>query len=664
MIGAHPRRLTLWSMAAGGALIGLGTLSLLLRQPLVLAPIGLWLVFCFYMSQPVALRTPEYWWKARRRYKKLPPDMDTAHVGAHHALLTGEPRGVVEILQTHNLRMTDDETLGSFTKRLHLFYLWLRFPVQIVVRAWPAADGHVNRRWFIALQAPTDKVLNDRQQSVVKGLKRAGLLGEALNGNLYDTQQVCWTRAERNGHIGPQTIHREQRYSIVDGEYVRAVLLTNTPRTVDANWLAPILDGDLPADVSLWLDPLDNQQEMDALMRQMSDLETAQLLNQGTRGGNGRLGYRDPDLDDQIRDVQRTRLLLRRHLIRVLDVSISFVVRGDTEDEMMDRERNLIDQLQEHVGMQPALPCDWEQDWAARLVVPLGERPPVSFPLRVISPALARTYPFSNSCISMPNGVRCGTSLGSLRENTLNLFHLASPHMVIPALTGAGKGFWLKCFLLRWLRMPEWASILNVVIIQSEKDEYTPLAELIDGHVVRGDIEDYDPKWNLTVFDLTKMPQSDKGAAIAKILGMVEQAFSEFTPPRYGVVVVDELGIVLRDKVAANAIETAYRRFRSIPWIVNPREVNRIAMIGLTQRPADLLNHENGKVLAAMALTKLFLRSDATELRAARSVLRLSSDELDFLETGDEGDGLLVAGNARVGLHLNATPEENEVART
>jgi hypothetical protein len=44
--------------------------------------------------------------------------------------------------------------------------------------------------------------------------------------------------------------------------------------------------------------------------------------------------------------------------------------------------------------------------------------------------------------------------------------------------------------------------------------------------------------------------------------------------------------------------------------------------------------------------------------------LGLAADEQTFIESADQGTGLLVSGEARVGFHLTPTAEELSVGRT
>lgn len=719
LIGTRSRRSTLWTLAAGAVLVPIIAAFVAVQLPAVQAlflpwvigavtaslPLGaLWLLLCYVLGADWGQRRAEYWLRAWLRHRRLPRRWGEPELRAHHAdlhvdqhILVGAdyPRGVVEIVGTVNLQMTDAETLAGHVRKLHAFFMGLRFPIQIVVRAWAGADAQVERRWFVAVTADSATVLDERLRDIQMSLHRAGLGGRPLNGDLFDSLQVCWTTHPAGTRLGPHGLVRERGHVVVDGEYVRGFVLSKFPRTIEPNWLAPLLDGDTPIDFAMWLDPIDNTDELAALSDRVNEWETAQVLN------FTRSGYRDPDLDDQIKDASRTRLMLHRRMLRVFRGSIGFVVRGTTVVEMALRERVLGDHLRETVGDDAVIPLDYEQDHAPLLVVPTGT-PPITYLLQMVSPAVAMSYPFSNSCVSMKDGVECGTSIGSKRVNRLNLFGLTNPHMIVPATSGAGKGYWLKVFLWRLLHQDD---EVYVRIIQSEKDEYTALAEALGpqrAQVIRitrldqlsaerrarPGVVRYETRWHqqnvigmhetieplvdergrlwafrdLVVYDLTRMDAHERGTAVAFLLNAIEQS-ARYHRRRRGVVVIDELGIVLRDEAAGFAIETAYRRFRSIPWDNNPREVNRIAMIGLTQRPSDLLG-TRWKVLADLSETHLYLRQKSTEIRGVAKSANLSPDEVAFLETCDDGDGLLVAGRARVGLHLFATPEEHEFART
>jgi hypothetical protein len=687
MICTRARRPTLWTLAAfAGALPAL-VVCVWQEMPL-LAPVAtFWVLVCYVFGTTWGLRPAEYWFGVWARHNRIPRHMQTPEaVQTHHAayalrehavvdLATQQPRGVVVLEQTANLRLADDDTLASTIKRLGLFLNGLRFPIQIVVRATLRGDGLIERRWYVATLADDEALLRENLAAIESGLARAGLRGRALNGDLFDELQHCWSAKDAK-QLGPIALHRTRRHVQAGDEFVRGFLLAKMPRAVEPNWLAPILDGDLPIDFSMWLDPTENADEVQYLADRVNEWETAQQLNVLHSG------FRDPDIDESINDAKRTRLFLRRRELRVFRASIGFAVRSKTEAGLRDLERQLAINIREQVGDEALLPLDWEHDRAVKMVVPLGEPPATEWPLRTVTPAIARGYPFSNSSLSHARGVDVGTSVGSRRQNKLDLFGLANPHAVVLGTSGAGKGYWIKVFLWRMLHAYPWDERVRVFVIQSEKDEYSALVDAMeqDDLGARGDVVRIHNQTDLdrllfgigmlrafrdiTVFDLTPMSSAARGAAVARVLEAIESEMGRVRRRRHAICVVDELGIVLESAEAAQAIETAYRRFRSIPWQDQPREVNRVAMIGASQRPSDLLRHPRGKVLADLAMTHLYLRQKPTELKTVAGQLGLSVDEQNFLDCAEQGTGLMVADLARVGLHLYASDEERRFAET
>ena len=194
-----------------------------------------WILLALVLANDWAGRPAEHWLRVWLRYRRFPAVLETpAAVRRHHVQLTlgescvedsdGTARGVVEVT-TLNLRMTDEATLSGHIKKLHAFYVALRFPIQIVVRAWQTPDGMITRRWFIAIMAPNQALLRERQRDIVAGLKRAGLNGRALNGDLFDTLQQCWSVSASRTELGPKVLKRQRDHAVVDGEYVRGMVL-------------------------------------------------------------------------------------------------------------------------------------------------------------------------------------------------------------------------------------------------------------------------------------------------------------------------------------------------------------------------------------------------------------------------------------------------------
>ncbi len=84
----------------------------------------------------------------------------------------------------------------------------------------------------------------------------------------------------------------------------------------------------------------------------------------------------------------------------------------------------------------------------------------------------------------------------------------------------------------------------------------------------------------------------------------------------------------------------------------------------ITQNVVDFLSPELarlGEPVINNASFKLLMRQESRDLEALRELLRLSEAEVDLLAGARRGEGLLLAGNQRVHLRVEAAPHELEV---
>lgn len=88
------------------------------------------------------------------------------------------------------------------------------------------------------------------------------------------------------------------------------------------------------------------------------------------------------------------------------------------------------------------------------------------------------------------------------------------------------------------------------------------------------------------------------------------------------------------------------------------------SLVVITQNVVDFLAPELarlGQPVISNASSKLLMRQESRDLEALRELLRLSEAEVDLLAGAKRGEGLLLAGNQRVHVRIEATPYEMEV---
>jgi hypothetical protein len=648
----------------------------------------------------------------------------------------GDPvRAVIEVIGTTNLRLTNAETLGD---RLHRYAQWLnqlKFPVQVVIRArpvdiepqvarlrqspdpgdreladylvsWVQGKALLDRRWFAAVGGGSEVILEDRLKSVMDGLSRAGLSGRRLNGDLLSVLRDCWTpfrhaRAEPQ----PSTIVRLSDRVIVDGVHSRTLFLDRLPAMVDPNWLKSIIDSNVAADVVFWIEPLPTSEQVKELDSQIGGWQTAQYIHFRNKG------FSDQDLQDQIDQGASTRQLLSRRRLSIFRVSIAFVLRAKTAEDLAKLEREVTDLLSEQLGIDPVLPADLRHDEGYRLAVPVGEAD-VTRPIRVTTPALARTYPFSDSSLVMPGGVPLGRGYESFRPMLLDPYAFANSHLLVLATSGVGKSFLLKIFFDRWIRMyddidvyivdqwreyhalawdiwqrqdafqrripPEWGldwakrTSLLYELFGPAPSPIVQLVSLEDAMWERWERDEgHGPhRRRCTVFDLSGsyqdaqgrtvegMAEADRSLAIERICRELEakaERQKRLGLRRKTVILLDELWSLLDPDLPSECGMTLERVWRT-------GRKHGIMAVGVSQMPTDVLHNKRGAKLASLALTHIYMRQRDNELANIAGPLRLSAAEHTYLAGVDKGEGLIVADTKRVAFTLREQISQREYA--
>jgi hypothetical protein len=131
--------------------------------------------------------------------------------------------------------------------------------------AWLGAHLHgaqlVERERYLVVPAEDLETLSDRCASLEASLRRIGLPLERISNRLELAgllSSFVTPRAFGLGRIWPAVVDiSASGHLVADGEYVRAFDLGKLPPSIVTDWAAPLLDGDLPLDVSIDIEPLD-----------------------------------------------------------------------------------------------------------------------------------------------------------------------------------------------------------------------------------------------------------------------------------------------------------------------------------------------------------------------------------------------------------------------
>ncbi len=258
----------------------------------------------------------------------------------------------------------------------------------------------------------------------------------------------------------------------LDGQYARVLAVTLYPRTVTPGWLAPLVEGDLPLELSVHVRPLQSADMVRALGQQIARLQSARLA----QARSERIA--DPEREIALEDAERLRDRLQRGDERIFSVSLYILVRGSTRRELDELTRRVETQLDGMLAHSRR--ARWEQERGFRSCLPEG-RDQLLVSRNLDTSALAATLPFVGSSLSMERGVLYGVAPRTQAPIIVDPFDddLDNYHLVVVAPSGSGKSYFVKLMALRTL-------ILGVdYLVVDPEDEYRALARDVGGQVVR-----------------------------------------------------------------------------------------------------------------------------------------------------------------------------------
>ena len=153
-------------------------------------------------------------------------------------------------------------------------------------------------------------------------------------------------------------------------------------------------------------------------------------------------------------------------------------------------------------------------------------------------------------------------------------------------------------------------------------------------------------------FDIRDIPDVGKGPIMFLLLEYIYNQMKKSKKRK--IVVIDEAWTVL------SAGEEGEYVFRIIKTC---RKFN-LGLIMITQDVEDVLTSRAGRAVMANTATKLLLKQDTTVIDDIVERFHLNEAEAEFVKRAGIGNALLIAGNSRVPIYIQASPEEHRIITT
>jgi conjugal transfer ATP-binding protein TraC len=248
--------------------------------------------------------------------------------------------------------------------------------------------------------------------------------------------------------------------------FVRTVFVYTYPRYLNTNWLSPIINYDLTMDVGMFIVPQDVQEVMQSLRRKLSQLESTRQI-EAEKGL-----VRDPELDTAVRDIDELRETLAQGQNRLFQYSLYFTLYAKSLEELTSLSKQLSATLGGMLIYTKEALVQMEQGFNSTIPIANDE---LGIRRNLDTGSLSTTFPFSSAELTSDEGILYGINRHNDSLILFDRFNLENANSAVFAFSGAGKSYFVKLEILRYLMLGT-----DIIVIDPD-NEYEALAEAVGG---------------------------------------------------------------------------------------------------------------------------------------------------------------------------------------
>lgn len=266
--------------------------------------------------------------------------------------------------------------------------------------------------------------------------------------------------------IAPSDFVVNSNYLQLGNFYVSTLFVYTYPRYLNTNWLSPVINYDLTMDIGMFIVPQDVQDVMQSLKRKMTQLESTRQMEQ-EKGL-----VRDPELDIAIHDIDELRDTLSQGQNRLFQFGIYFTLYAKTTEELDTLCKQVASTLGGMLIYTKEALVQMEQGFNSTLPLNNDE---LGILRNLDTGSLSTSFPFTTAELTSDEGILYGINRHNDSLILFDRFNLENANSVVFATSGAGKSYFVKLEILRYLMLGT-----DVIIIDPE-NEYQALAEAVGG---------------------------------------------------------------------------------------------------------------------------------------------------------------------------------------
>ncbi|MDD3292659.1 MAG: ATP-binding protein [Candidatus Pacebacteria bacterium] len=266
--------------------------------------------------------------------------------------------------------------------------------------------------------------------------------------------------------IAPPAIEINQNFVNIEEKIAKTYFVFSYPRYLTMGWLAPIINMDVPFDLSFFFHPIETGTILRQLRKSVTEVQS-EIIERQEKGL-----IRDPALEVAYQDLEDLRDKLQTAQEKMFKFGLYITIYTDNKKELELIETKIRSVLESRlIYIKPAL---LQQKEGMISCMPYG-MDLIQIHNTLNTDPLSSLFPFISFDLSSNEGILFGVNKHNRSLILFDRFSLENANMVIFAKSGSGKSYAVKLEVLRSLMMDT-----GCIIIDPE-NEYKPLTEAVDG---------------------------------------------------------------------------------------------------------------------------------------------------------------------------------------
>jgi len=293
--------------------------------------------------------------------------------------------------------------------------------------------------------------------------------------------------------IAPASIEVGQNHVQMEEKMAKTYFVFSYPRYLTTGWLSPIINMDIPFDISFFFHPIETGSILKQLRKSVTEVQ-AEIMEREEKGL-----IRDPALETAYQDLEDLRSRLQTAQEKMFKFGLYITVYADSAKELETIETTLRSILEARlIYIKPAL---YQQKEGLISSFPYGSDL-LQIHNTLNTTPLSSIFPFVSFDLSSNEGILFGINKHNNSLVLFDRFSMENANMVIFAKSGSGKSYAVKLEILRSLMMG-----VECIILDPE-NEYKTLADAVGGSFFKISLSS---ESHINPFDLPE-PREDETA--------------------------------------------------------------------------------------------------------------------------------------------------------